>query len=178
METNVRASALIIGGRSGVGKTTVAWEVSAQLQRREVAHCFIEGDFLDQAFPAPPGDPGRTELTRRNLRSLWANYTDLGYRRLIYTNSYSVLEIDMIVDAMGGAVEVAAVLLTASESTARERLGEREIGSQLAAHLARSARLAEKLAAAAPPWVVRVPTDGRTVVRVAEDVLAATGWCP
>jgi ABC-type dipeptide/oligopeptide/nickel transport system ATPase subunit len=50
--------ALLIGGRSGVGKSTVGWEVSAQLQDRSVAHCLIEGDFLDQAYPPPEGDPG------------------------------------------------------------------------------------------------------------------------
>jgi adenylylsulfate kinase-like enzyme len=44
--------ALLTGGRSGVGKSTVAWEVSAQLQDRSMAHCRIEGDFLDQAYPA------------------------------------------------------------------------------------------------------------------------------
>ena len=52
-----------------------------------MAHCLIEGDLLDQAFPAPPGDPGRTELTRQNLRALWDNCSRLGYRRLIYTVS-------------------------------------------------------------------------------------------
>ena len=61
--------ALLIGGRSGVGKSTVAWEASAQLQECSVAHCFIEGDFLDQAFPPqtatrPVGTSPRTTSTR------------------------------------------------------------------------------------------------------------------
>jgi hypothetical protein len=141
-----------------------------------VAHCFIEGDFLDQAYPAPPGDPSRTELTRQNLRALWGNYFGHGYRRLIYTNSYSVLETELIVDAMGGDVDVTAVLLTADDSTIRRRLGEREIGSQLDAHLTRSAALATTLAESAPSWVVRIPTDGRTVTELASQIIAATDW--
>lgn len=62
--------ALLIGGRAGVGKTTVGWEVS-------------------------------------------------GYRRLIYTNTVSVLEADLIARAMGGAPRITSVLLTAGDATAR-----------------------------------------------------------
>ncbi|WP_268932955.1 hypothetical protein [Streptomyces albidus (ex Kaewkla and Franco 2022)] len=32
---------LLIGGGAGVGKTTVAWEVSAVLQARGTEHCLI-----------------------------------------------------------------------------------------------------------------------------------------
>src|ERR1017187_3900274 len=71
--------ALLIGGRSGVGKSTVAWEVSAQLQDCSVAHCLIEGDFLDQAYPPPEGDPTRRKRTEDNLTALWRNFAALGY---------------------------------------------------------------------------------------------------
>ncbi|GGU38193.1 AAA family ATPase [Lentzea flava] len=170
-------SVLLIGGRSGVGKSTVAWEVSARLREASVAHCFIEGDFLDQAHPAPPDDPSRTEMTRRNLASLWANYAALGYRRLIYTNTVSVLERDLVVGAMGGNVEVTGVLLTAADDVANRRLSVRETGSQYEAHVARSTAAAQHLETTAPQWVVRVPTDGRTVAEVASEVVALTGWC-
>ncbi|GAB2831433.1 DEAD/DEAH box helicase family protein [Lentzea nigeriaca] len=171
-----RFSVLLIGGRSGVGKSTVAWEISAKLQEASVAHCFIEGDFLDQAHPAPPDDPSRTEMTRRNLASLWANYAALGYRRLIYTNTVSVLERDLVVDAMGGNAEVVGVLLTAANDIADRRLSVRETGSQYEAHVTRGTAAAQHLKANAPPWVVRVPTGGKTVAEVASEVIAITGW--
>lgn len=66
--------ALLIGGRAGVGKTTVGWEVSAQLQVLRIAHCLIEGDNLDRAFPAPADDPARTKMTEANLRSRRGNH--------------------------------------------------------------------------------------------------------
>jgi hypothetical protein len=169
-------SLLLIGGRSGAGKTSVGWEVSAQLQAASVAHCFIEGDFLDQAYPAPADDPSRTELTRRNLAALWRNYAELGYRRLIYTNTVSVLERDLVAGAMGGSVTTTAVLLAADDQTANQRLRGREIASQYEPHVARSAAAAKHLDAAAPAWVRRVQTDGRSVVAVAKDVVAITGW--
>jgi ABC-type iron transport system FetAB ATPase subunit len=45
--------ALFLGGRSGVGKSTVALEVSRILAAADVAHALIEGDALDQAHPEP-----------------------------------------------------------------------------------------------------------------------------
>jgi hypothetical protein len=167
---------LLIGGRSGVGKTTVGAEISAQLQAAGVAHCLIEGDNLDQAHPAPPGDPSRTKLTEANLAALWANYAALGYHRLIYTNTVSILEPDLIARAVGGSPRIVPVLLTAGDATARHRLGAREIGSQLDAHLRRSATMAAHLETAAPADVVRVPTDGRRVDEIAREVIIATDW--
>jgi len=60
----------------------------------------------------------------------------------------------------------------------RERLGRREVGSGLEDHLRRSARAAAALDADAPAWVVRVPTDDRSVAEVAARVVAASGWAP
>ncbi len=159
-----------------MGKTTVGWEVSAQLQSAGVSHCLVEGDNLDQAFPAPPDDPARTKMTEANLAALWGNYSALGYRRLIYTNTVSILEPDLIARAMGGTPRIIPVLLTAQDATARDRLSAREIGGQLDAHLRRSTIMAVHLESAAPPDVVRIPTDGRPVDVIARDVIAATNW--
>lgn len=176
---------LLIGGRSGVGKTTVAEEVSVLLRAADVAHCVIEGDVLDQVHPAPPGDPHRTGITRRNLAALWANYAALGHRRLIYTNTVSILEPDMIVSALSQAagaaappaVQLTGVLLTASDDTVAPRLGRREQGSQLALHLRRSVAAAARLEERAPAGTMRVRTDRRSVRDIATEVTAATGWC-
>jgi hypothetical protein len=115
-------------------------------------------------------------MTEANLAALWRNYAAVGFRRLIYTNTVSVLEPDLIARAMGGAPRIIGVLLTADDVTARLRLGGREIGSQLDAHVSRSATMARHLEDAAPSSVVRLPTDGRTVADIARDVISATGW--
>ena len=168
--------ALLIGGRSGSGKSSLGWEVSALLQEASVRHCFVEGDFLDQAYPAPEGDPSRTILTEDNLAALWRNFAIRGYRRLIYTNAVSVLEGNLVRRAMTGEVRVVGVLLTAEDETVRRRLGYREVGSQFDAHLQRSAAMAELLDAKSPSWVKRVPTDGRHLAEIAREVIAMTGW--
>lgn len=176
MSQDGQPEVLLIAGRAGVGKTTVGWEVSAQLQVAGIAHALVEGDNLDQIFPAPPGDPARTRITEANLTALWRNYAALGCRRLIYTNTVSVLEPDLIARATGGTPRIIAVLLTADDATARRRLGGREIGSQLAAHVARGAEMAGHLESTAPAWVHRIRTDGRQPIDIARDIISATGW--
>ncbi|MCX4539258.1 AAA family ATPase [Streptomyces sp. NBC_01565] len=171
---------LLIGGRAGVGKTTVGWEVSARLRAGMVAHCVIEGDFMGQAHPAPEGDPRRRKIAERNLTALWSNYAELGYRRLIYTHTVSVLAENegMFQRAMGANVRIVRVALTASDATARERLTGRELGSELEHELESSARKARILDERTPLDTVRVATDGRSVVDIAREVVGATGWLP
>ncbi|MGW7386042.1 hypothetical protein [Streptomyces sp. NPDC054794] len=173
-----RAEVLLIGGRAGVGKTTVGWEVSALLRVAAVSHAIIEGDFMGQVHPAPKGDPHRAEITESNLTAVWANFAQRGYRRLIYTNTVSVLPEagGMFERAMGAGVRITRVLLTASDVTARERLVGRELGSELEQELEGSVRKARLLDERVPPETVRVVTDGRRVVDIAREVVAATGW--
>jgi hypothetical protein len=167
-----RSAVLLLGGRSGVGKSSVAAEIHRQLSGLEVRHCLIEGDNLDLAYP-PPWEHG---LAERNLAAMWANYRALGYRRLVYTNTVSVRFAGDLTRAMGDDPQVTAVLLTASDGTARERLGRREIGLGFDLHVERSDRAARELDALTPAWVHRVPTDGRTVADVARTALALTDW--
>lgn len=172
------AEALLIGGRAGVGKTTVAWEVSAQLRASVIAHAVIEGDFMGQIHPAPDGDPHRADITESNLTAVWANFAARGCRRLIYTNTASVLPeaTGMFQRAMGSGVRLVRVLLTASDATAHGRLVGRELGSELEQELVGSMRKARLLDRRAPAETVRVATDGRLVVDIAREVVAVTGW--
>ncbi|MGV9318409.1 AAA family ATPase [Streptomyces sp. NPDC003660] len=169
---------LLIGGRAGVGKTTVAWEVSALLRAMAVSHALIEGDFMGQVHPAPAGDPRRSEITESNLTAVWGNFAQRGYHRLIYTNTVSVLPetTGMFERAMGASVRIVRVLLTASDTAAAERLAGRELGSELEQELRSSARKARLLDERVAADTVRVATDGRAVVEIAREVVTVTSW--
>jgi hypothetical protein len=162
-----QAAVLLIGGRAGVGKTSVGWEVSALLRAAEVPHAIVEGDFMGQIHPAPQSDPDRSRITESNLTAVWANFARHGCRRLVYTNTASVLPeaTGMFERAMGPGAEIVRVLLTASDATARARLQGRELGSELERELAGGVRGARLL-------------DRRGVPDIAREVLAATGWTP
>jgi adenylylsulfate kinase-like enzyme len=172
------AEVLLIGGRAGVGKSTVGWEVSAQLRDAAVAHAIIEGDFMGQVHPAPRDDPHRSAITERNLAAVWANFAELGYRHLIYTNTVSVLAraAGMFQRAMGSDVRIVRVLLTASDATTQQRLTGRELGSELTKELLNSAAMARMLDQQAPTDALRVATDDRLVADIAREVVACTGW--
>jgi len=159
---------------AGVGKSTVAYELSRQLAKANVAHAVVEGDNLDQAYPEPwrNGIP----LAEKYLAAIWRNYPEAGYHRLIYTNTVSVMEMEEFGCALGGEVRVAGVLLQASDGTTADRLSKRESGASLQEHLERSRRANEYLGAAAPDSVHRVITDGRTPEEVAGDLLALIQW--
>lgn len=165
---------MFIGGRSGTGKTSVGFEMHAQLSAAHVPHCLIDGDFLDMAHPAP----WQHNLAERNLAAIWANYRALGYRRMIYTNTASVLPEEMarLTAAIGGNPNVTAVLLTCSDSTARQRLTRREIGSALDRHLVSSSDMSTRLQSSVETSTHRIPTDDRTVADIAADIITLAGW--
>lgn len=163
---------LLIGGRSGVGKSSVALEIAAQLSAAKVQHAYIEGDNLDMAWPPPWSH----QLAERNLAAMWTNYRTLGYRRLIYSNVVSVCESATLCAAMADDPRAIGVLLTSSDRVAAARLERREIGSELASHIERSRLRAAELDDRVPAWVQRVPTDGRSVTDIAAQIVAITGW--
>ena len=165
---------LVIGGRSGSGKTSTAAEIHHQLQQLGMMHAWIEGDNLDQAYPAPWRNGH--DLAEQNLMAMWGNYRKLGYRRLVYTNTVSVTNYPSLTDAMGDQPRVTAILLVASDASVAGRLGGREIGSALDLHLERSRLRDRELDSTVGPEVHRVVTDGRTVTEIAAQIITLTGW--
>jgi ABC-type glutathione transport system ATPase component len=169
---NRRSEVLFIGGRSGVGKSSIAFELHAQLSQARVKHCVIEGDNLDLAYPAP----WEHHLAERNLSAVWNNYRSLGYRRMIYTNTVSVRFPDHLAAARGDEPRVVAVILTATDETAHTRLGRRIHGSDLLEHIKRSNVRARELESLTPGWVHRLVTDDRSVTDVASELRSIIGW--
>jgi hypothetical protein len=167
---------LLVGGAAGVGKSTVGWEVSVQLNRLQIAHWHLEGDVLDAAWPRPADDQNGERMTVNTMRAMAGAFAAEGYTRCIYVQTASVIDSHLVTKALG-EVRMTGVLLTASETTRTQRLIGREIGTDLDRHLASSRRMADRLDQAAPDWVTRVTTDDRTVPAIAEAVIERSGWC-
>ncbi|MET3769235.1 shikimate kinase [Marisediminicola sp. UYEF4] len=166
------AGILLLGGRSGVGKTSVGHEIHAQLMRRGVRHALIDGDYLAMAHPAPDA----FGIAESNLGLVWANYEQHGYRNLVYSQTVSVIYSSELLEAMGGTAQTVGVLLTSSDETAHARLSRRETGSELAIHIERSTLMARRLEAESPSWVHRISTDDRSVQSIASEVIDLTNW--
>lgn len=167
---------LLIGGRAGAGKTSVGWEVSALLRAGAVAHAVVEGDFMGQVHPAPPDDPDRSGITEANQTAVWGDFARLGHRRLVYTNTASVLpEATGFFTRALAPARIVRVLLTASDETVLRRLTGRERGSELERELARSARTAGVLERRAVAGTVRPERRGHGPGRRGRDGVARPG---
>jgi predicted kinase len=170
-----RSHVLLIGGRSGVGKTTAAIALHELLADRDLRHAVIEGDNLDLAHPAPHVEHPGAALAERNLAAMWAGYRELGHRRLVYTNTTSIVFADELAAAMGDDPRVTSVLLRASDATATARLDARAVGAADARDVANSAAKAARLDELGP-HVQRIETDGLTPREVAVRLLEHVGW--
>ena len=174
---------LLITGPAGVGKSTLCWEISAQLAREGVAHAAIETDELDRVFPLPTDlelealRPGTTDISTLNLAALWATYRALGHTSLIMSGVMLHPEEDRqwITDAIPGA-RMTVVRLQSSDATLLSRLDRREVGSGREAQIRRSLSQAEQMASQQTDGLLVVPTDDTTPVTLANQVLRAVGW--
>jgi hypothetical protein len=166
---------LLIGGSAGVGKSSVGWEVSVQLNHRGISHWHLEGDVLDAAWPRPRDDQDGQRMTVNTMRAMAGVFAAEGYTRCVYVQTASVIESHVVAQALGN-VRTVGVLLTASEATRVQRLSGREIGTDLDRHVASTRRMADRLQQESPEWVVRISTDGRSVAAIATDVIERSGW--
>lgn len=174
---------LLITGPAGVGKSTLCWEMSAQLAAAQVAHAVIETDELDRVFPRPNADeldrirPGTNDVSSINLAAIWSTYQALGHTRLIMSGVMMHLNFDKrwILSAIPEA-RMTVVRMLAAEPTLLARLERREVGSGADEQAQRSLRQARRMASEDTEDIVVLSTDGKRPAELAETILQKTGW--
>jgi hypothetical protein len=166
-------------GPSGIGKTTVSWELFVQLVREGVATGYVDIDQLGMCYapptprhlaPEPADDPGRHRLKARTLDAVLANFRDAGARCVVVpgvTDPVRGVHTDLIPHAA-----LTAFRLRAEPAELGRRLGAR--GSPFD-DLARELAYADALDRAFPTEPC-VDTTGLTVAEVVDRVRARTGW--
>lgn len=174
---------LLITGPAGIGKSTLCWEIGAQLVEAEEPHAVIETDELDRIYPRPSADdlerlrPGTRDVSSINLSALWSTYRALGHSRLVMSGVMLHLDFDRqwILSAIPEA-RITVIRLLATEETLASRLAQREIGSGAEAQLQRTLKQAKRMAQEKADDVIAVSTDARTPQDLARLVLHRAGW--
>jgi adenylylsulfate kinase-like enzyme len=167
-------------GPSGVGKTTVAWEVYRRLAAEGAPVGYVDIDQIGMNYgpptaenwaPEPASDPVRYRLKAANLDAVAANYAAIGARCLVVPG---ILDPERGVDA-ARLPNTALTLcrLRADEPELMRRLHKRGNTDEPVDEILRDARELER---GTLPGV-HVETTGLGVAEVADQVLKLTdGW--
>ena len=166
---------LMLCGPAGVGKSTLGWEIAAQLRRLGIAHVLLDSDELDRAWPLTTAE--RDRLNRANLTAFWANVAALGHGRLVLAGVFlnAAAARDWVTACIPGA-SITRVVLDARDDELERRVRAREIGSeadeQWGRTLAQSRGFRRHNAGSADV----LDTTGRAVPDLARQVIERTCW--
>jgi predicted ABC-type ATPase len=175
---------LLLAGPAGVGKSTLSWEISAQLRRVGLAHVALDSDELDRVWPL--SDTDQEALNRANLAAFWANAAALGHTRLILAGVFlNAAAARSWIEASIPGASLTRVVLHAGAAELERRVRVREIGSESDEQLARTlaqakrfGRRGEAPGGAGPRGrdTFVLSTDGMTVPELARRAIACAGW--
>jgi chloramphenicol 3-O-phosphotransferase len=169
-----QVDSVFVNGTVGVGKTTLAAELSAI---EEVPHAVVDLDAIRQLSPPPESDRFNHELELQNLRSLAANFRRAGAQRFIIAGVIEERsEIDRYVDALG-STGMFICRLVASPDVLAGRLSRRHDGDPegLEWHLARAGNLTNILDGSALDDLV-LDSSESSATELARVVRRAAGW--
>ena len=161
---------LLITGPVGVGKSTVALEISEILNKKDISHAMIDIDYLRYAFPRPKDDPYAIEVGYKNLADVVKNFLDFGVTRLIIPTILEEKEdIERIKQIIPNA-SVIVVRLRGALSTIENNLKQREIGMGLDWHLQRAKELHEHYEITEIEDIV-IDIDNKSINHLANEII-------
>lgn len=166
---------LLLTGPAGVGKSTLGWEISAQLRQAGCPHVVLDSDELDRVWPLSEAD--REALDRSNLAAFWANASALGHHRLVLVGVFLDPEADRgwIEAAIPGAL-VTRIVLQASDQELERRVRTREIGSEGDDQLVRTLKQARRFRRRNARSLDVLGTETTTVPELARQAIERAGW--
>ena len=136
---------LLIIGPVGVGKTTVASEVSELLIGRGIPHALVDMDCLRDCHPRRVNDPFHMALGIKNLAAVWVNFQASGAKRLLIVDIVEARnDLEKYRAAIPGAT-IVLIRLKASLQTLLSRVERRQLWSGREWHVHRAVELAAQM---------------------------------
>ncbi|MDX6255102.1 MAG: hypothetical protein QOJ11_1436 [Frankiales bacterium] len=157
-------------GPSGVGKSSVGWEVFAQLSRRGVTTAFLDSDQISLCSPTPEG--GTHRVRARSLAAIWPNLRAAGAQCVVMSGW---------VDTSEEVHEYTSLLADAAFTVCRLRVGRAElearfVGRQWRLDLAEETLLKAEALDRRDFADLVIDTDGLDVAHVAQLVCESVPW--
>ena len=109
-------------GPSGVGKSSVGFELFDQLSAAGTAAAYVDLDQLGLCYPAPGDDPRNYRVKARNLGEVWAGFRAAGVQCLVVSG---------IVDDAEEVIRHAGRLPGTAVTVCRLRVGHDELRSRI-----------------------------------------------
>lgn len=161
-------------GPSGVGKTTVGWEIFHLLSTAGVHSAYVDADQLGLCYPAPDDDRDNHRLKAANLAAAWQGYKASGATCLILSGY--VLTAAEVALYTAAIPDTAPTLcrLRASHPTLRQRFIQR---GWMLDHVDATLAEADDLDRTTLPATV-LETDGLQPRDLARLICAPTGLWP
>ena len=161
-------------GPSGVGKSTVGWELSAQLNAAGISTAYLDLDQIGLCYPAPAEDPDNHRIKVRNLAEMWPVYRAAGAQCLVLSGGVVTPElVRAYAEPLQGA-ELTLCRLRVGHDALRARIEHRGWLTYLADESVAEADALDRSDFAD----LTVDTDGLAVAEVARRVRAAAGDWP
>jgi hypothetical protein len=185
-----RVPFLWLCGPSGVGKSSVGYEIFRQVHHSGIKAGYLDFDQVGLCYPRPADDPGNHRVKAQNLGAVWPTYRAAGARCLIAAGGVETLQTVRQYAEMVPDTDLTLCRLRAGDDKLTERIFRRGLGrgpvipgpltskptQQLAALAADAAREAADLDEA-DFADLRVDTGHRSVKHVARLIRdLAGGW--
>ena len=158
-------------GPSGVGKSTVGWDLLRQLSEAGVPTAYLDADQLGLAWDPPGDDPDQHRLKAANLGALWPHYRAAGARCLIFTGCVEDRDTARHYAAQVPGAALTLCRLRARADTLRSRILRRGRQTHRAEEVVRQAPLLDR----DDFGDLTVDTDDLPVAEVARRVRQAAG---
>lgn len=169
------ATAVLLTGAVGAGKTTLATEIGEQLREANVSHAVIELDWLAWCMTPSRDAQARRRLVLENLACLVRNYEAAGIDRFVLVGSIVSDQHLAAIRATLDRMKLKVVRIAAPAELLVERVERRDVG-RLTLGSTEQAAAFIATARAAVPDCVEIDNSSDHINATARLILDQIGW--